>query len=71
MVINHLNFNENKIEVTLFRLNDTSSNPRIDLSSMAPYEKSIITNLGVTMDPSLKLKAYVNTVVIACYFQLS
>lgn len=70
MVINHLNFNENKIEVTLFRFSGTSSSPCIDLSSLAPNEKSIITNLGVKMDPSLKLKAYVNTVAKACFFQL-
>lgn len=54
----------------LFRLSGTSSNPCIDFSSLAPYEKSIITNIGVKMDPSLKLTAYVNTVAKASFFQL-
>lgn len=70
ITLNRLKFNENKTEVMLFIPSCTSSPPCIDRSFLAPYEKSIITNLAVKMDPSLQFHPHVSPVGKLCFFQL-
>lgn len=50
--------------------NDTSRSPCIDLTFLALFEKAMITNLGIEMDPTLKLDRQVNVVVKSCFFHL-
>lgn len=42
----------------LFKSSSSSYIPTFDFSSLAIHEKSSITNLGVKMDPSLKLNRH-------------
>ncbi len=61
MAFNFLNFNNNKTEVMFF--GGTSGTPLPDLGSLTQYMKPSITNLGVKMDPDLKLdmkSCYIN-----------
>lgn len=52
----------------LFKPSSTISSSSFDLSSLAHLAKSIISNLGVKVDPALKLDAHVNTVIKSCFF---
>lgn len=70
MALNFLNFNEKKAEVMLFNSSASSCIPAFDLSSLAPREKSRITNLVVKMESSLKPDWHVNAVVKSSIFQL-
>lgn len=44
--------------------------PTFDFSSLAAYKKSIVTNLGVKTNPSLKFGCHLNTAVKTSFFQL-
>lgn len=65
-----LDFNQNKTEVTKFRLDSSSRTHCINFSSLGHYEKSRITNLGIKLDPCLKPDTHVSAVVTSrfCFF---
>ena len=53
MALNLLNINESKTEVIVFGPNGDV--PSIDLGSLQPYAKPMVTNLGVKIDSAFKL----------------
>ncbi len=68
MAFNFLNFNDNKTEVMFF--GGTSGTPLPDLGSLTQYMKPTITNLGVKMDPDLKLDSQIRSVIKSNFFHL-
>uniref|UniRef100_A0A8C2EP51 Reverse transcriptase domain-containing protein n=1 Tax=Cyprinus carpio TaxID=7962 RepID=A0A8C2EP51_CYPCA len=68
MALNFLNFNDKKTEVMVF--GGTTGTPPVDLGSLAPYIKPSITNLGVKVDPELKLNSQIKAVVKSSFFHL-
>lgn len=68
MAFNFLSFNESKTEVMVF--GDSTANNFIDLGSLSQYVKPIITNLGVKIDPELKLDSQIRSVVKSSFFHL-
>uniref|UniRef100_A0A3B1J046 Reverse transcriptase domain-containing protein n=1 Tax=Astyanax mexicanus TaxID=7994 RepID=A0A3B1J046_ASTMX len=65
---NFLKLNEDKTEVMVF--GGTTGTQPVDLGSLAQYTKPIITNLGVKMDPDLKLDTQIKAVVKSSFFHL-
>ena len=70
MALHFLNFKENKTKVMILRPSGTSDISTIDLSTLQPYVKSVVTNLGVKMDYDFKMEKQINSVVKASFFQL-
>lgn len=55
MAFNFLNLNEEKTEVMVFGPSGACGVSSIDLGSLRPYVKPVVTNLGVKMDSDFKL----------------
>uniref|UniRef100_A0A8C6PAU3 Reverse transcriptase domain-containing protein n=1 Tax=Nothobranchius furzeri TaxID=105023 RepID=A0A8C6PAU3_NOTFU len=71
MAQNLLFFNQNKSETILFCLKYKHGCARgIDSPSLAPFEKAVVTNLGVKLDVELTLDTQVNGTIRSCYFHL-
>ncbi len=65
---NYLNLNESKSEMIWFGAPDTHNS--FDLGNLAPFCKSVVKNLGVKFDSSLKFDKQINTMVKYCLFHL-
>ena len=70
MALNFLSFNNKKTEVILFGPGSSSSSINIDLGPLAPYNKHVVSNLGVKLDSELKLDKQIGSVVQKSFFQL-
>uniref|UniRef100_A0A8C6L1N7 Reverse transcriptase domain-containing protein n=1 Tax=Nothobranchius furzeri TaxID=105023 RepID=A0A8C6L1N7_NOTFU len=71
MASNFLHLNESKTEVIILspgRRNGSGAD--IDLGPLTPYEKKMVSNLGIKIDSALNLDTHVNTVVRSCFFNL-
>ncbi len=68
MSANFLNLNESKTEVIWF--GNSESQVLSDLGNLAPFRKSVVKNLGVQFDVSLKFDKQINSVVKSCFFHL-
>uniref|UniRef100_A0A3B3C1K9 Reverse transcriptase domain-containing protein n=1 Tax=Oryzias melastigma TaxID=30732 RepID=A0A3B3C1K9_ORYME len=66
---NFLGLNENKTEVIVFSPSGGKDH-NIDLLSLAPFEQSVVTSLGVKLDAALKLDLQINAVTRSCFFQM-
>ncbi len=65
---NYLNLNESKTEIICFGAPDTQNS--FDLGNLAPFCKSVVKNLGVKFDSSLKFDKKINSVVKSGFFHL-
>ena len=63
MAFNFLNLNEEKTEVMVFGPSWACGVSSIDLGSMQPNVKPIVTNLAVKMDSDFKLDKQINSIV--------
>lgn len=68
MALNLLNINESKTEVIVFGPNGDV--PSIDLVSLGPYTKPMVTNLAVKIDRAFKLDKQINSVVKSSFYHL-
>lgn len=68
MSANFLGYNGSKTE-RRHGLNGRKENG-LDFLSLAPYEQSIVTDLGVKLDVALKLDFQTNAVTRSYFFQL-
>ena len=63
---NCLCLNESKTEVIVFGPNGPSI-LRVDLGSLQPYVKTVVSNLGVKLDNGLKLDKQITEVVSSSF----
>lgn len=69
MSANFLGFNERKTEVVVFSPEGCKDHG-LDLLFFAPFEQSVVINLRVRLDASLKLDLQINAVTRSGLFQL-
>lgn len=70
LAANFLHLKEGKTEIVVFAPSNVSESPWVDLGSLSIYFKSMVKNLGVIFDNSLKFDKQVNAVVRSSFFQL-
>ncbi len=68
MSANVLSLNETKTEVIWF--GNSESQVLSDLGNLATFQKSVVKNLGVQFDVSLKFDKQIKSVVKSCFFHL-
>jgi len=71
LAANCLHLNECKTEIIVFAPSNGSEFPCVDLGPLSIYGRSMVKNLGVIFDSSLKFDKQVNAVVQSGSFQLS
>ena len=70
LAANFLHLNECKTEMVVFAPSNVSESSWVDVGSLSMYCKSMVKNLGVIFDNSLKFDKQVNAVVRSGFFQL-
>uniref|UniRef100_A0A8C6NT09 Reverse transcriptase domain-containing protein n=1 Tax=Nothobranchius furzeri TaxID=105023 RepID=A0A8C6NT09_NOTFU len=67
---NFLHLNDSKTEVIVFSPDNVRATQQPDLHYLPPNVTSAISNLGIKIDPVLKMDAQLNSTVRSCFYHL-